>query len=56
MRPASLAHVAVNAPVPYVQPVLSAMGSGDIDIRAARHPCVELQDNTNFIPNDYRHC
>ena len=56
MRPGSLAHVAVNAPVPYVRPELSAMGTGDIDIRAARHPCVELQDNTNFIPNDYRHC
>ena len=51
----SFAHVAVNAPIPYVKPNLTALGSGNIDVHAARHPCVELQDNTNFIPNNYRH-
>ena len=55
VSPDSFAHVAVNAPIPYAKPTLTALGSGDIDVRAARHPCVELQDNTNFIPNDYRH-
>ncbi len=48
----SLAHVAVNAPVPYVRPTIKPMGGGVIELIGARHPCMELMENTNFIPND----
>lgn len=50
----SMAHVAQHAPIPYEKPTLTAMGTGDIEVLGSRHPCVELQDNTSFIPNDYR--
>ena len=50
--PFSLAHVAYSAPVPYVRPQLSGMGEGDIVLEGARHPCLEMQDNVVFIPND----
>ncbi|OBZ78347.1 DNA mismatch repair protein msh-2 [Grifola frondosa] len=36
----SFAHVAVNAPESYVKP------------QEARHPCLEVQDEVSFIPND----
>ena len=28
------------------------MGSGSIELLEVRHPCMELQDSSNFIPND----
>jgi hypothetical protein len=31
---------------------LSCSGSGNLVLRDARHPCLELQDGVNFIPND----
>jgi len=44
----------VSAPKQYVKPKLVAAGEGDIILKQARHPCLEMMDdNTNsFIPND----
>jgi DNA mismatch repair protein MSH2 len=49
---AGLALVAINAPTPYVRPVIYPMGHGILSLRASRHPCLEVQDNVSFIPND----
>jgi DNA mismatch repair protein MSH2 len=46
----SLAQVAVSAPIPYVRPKVSA--DGDLVLKGARHPCVEMQDDVSFIEND----
>ncbi|KAI0937540.1 hypothetical protein AcV7_003542 [Taiwanofungus camphoratus] len=48
----SFAHVAVNAPEAYVKPKVSEKGSGSLVLREARHPCLEVQDDISFIPND----
>nr|WJN24899.1 MSH2 [Pseudozyma thailandica] len=49
----SFAHVSESAPTPYTKPVISEKGSSsDLDIRNARHPCLEVMDDVNFIPND----
>ncbi|TBU61130.1 DNA mismatch repair protein [Dichomitus squalens] len=48
----SLAHVAVNAPETYVKPEILARGSGSLVLKEARHPCLEVQDDLSFIPND----
>ncbi|KAJ6491405.1 muts domain V-domain-containing protein [Mycena vitilis] len=48
----SFAHVSVNAPEPYVKPKVTQRGTGDLVLRDARHPCLEVQDDVNFIPND----
>ena len=48
----SLAHVAVNAPELYVKPTMLEKGSGSLVLRDARHPCLEVQDDVSFIPND----
>ena len=47
------AHVSVNAPIPYVMPQITALGSkGALDVKEVRHPCLEVQEDLNFIPND----
>ncbi|KAI9254505.1 DNA mismatch repair protein msh-2 [Phascolomyces articulosus] len=46
----SLAHVSVMAPIPYVRPQVSQ--TGNIVLRDSRHPCLEMQDDVVFIPND----
>jgi DNA mismatch repair protein MSH2 len=29
------------------------VGSGNIRIKGARHPCLEVQDDIFFVPNDH---
>ena len=48
----AFAHVAINAPVPYARPKVHEKGQGDLVLRDARHPCLELQDDVCFIAND----
>lgn len=31
----------------------SALGTGDVIVRGARHPCLEVQDDIDFISNDH---
>lgn len=44
--------MAVNAPAGYVRPRLTPSGTGDVILKQARHPCLELQDGVGFIAND----
>ncbi|ETN45371.1 DNA mismatch repair protein msh-2 [Cyphellophora europaea CBS 101466] len=48
----SLAHVSVHAPAAYVRPKMNSPGTGDTILKEARHPCMECQDDINFITND----
>ena len=45
----SLAHVAVNAPAEYVRPTLVPMGTGHVDLIAARHPCMEWHESVRHM-------
>lgn len=47
----SFAHVASNAPIPYTRPLIQERGS-PLVLQDARHPCLEVQDDIHFIPND----
>lgn len=49
---ASFAVVSVSAPVPYVRPRLLANGPRRMELQQARHPCMETDADTAFIPND----
>jgi DNA mismatch repair protein MSH2 len=51
---ASLAHAAAFNPHGYCRPIITdseEVGYG-LELTQARHPCVELQENVDFIPND----
>lgn len=52
----SLAHCAVHAPIAYVRPQIHGRGAeaqaGRTVLREARHPCLEMQDDVQFITND----
>lgn len=48
----ALASAAVSAPIPFVRPKLLAKGSGKLELNNLRHPCLEVQDDVSFIPND----
>ncbi|EPE03362.1 dna mismatch repair protein msh-2 [Ophiostoma piceae UAMH 11346] len=50
----SLAHCAVHAPIAYTRPKIHARGAegGRTVLREARHPCLEMQDDVQFITND----
>ncbi|EGD78393.1 MSH2-Ex5 isoform [Salpingoeca rosetta] len=50
----SFAVAGIEAPIPYVKPTMTPMGEGDLVLRGCRHPCVEVQDDVNFIANDVR--
>ena len=48
----SLAHVSVHAPTSYVRPKMHPRGEGNTILKEARHPCMEMQDDVQFITND----
>ncbi|KAK4094275.1 hypothetical protein Purlil1_1766 [Purpureocillium lilacinum] len=48
----SLAHCSVHAPEAYVRPKIHPRGEGQTKLVGARHPCMELQDDVQFITND----
>ncbi|XP_023196952.1 DNA mismatch repair protein Msh2 [Xiphophorus maculatus] len=49
---ASFAVASVSAPVPYVRPQLLDDGRRRLELLQARHPCMETDADTAFIPND----
>lgn len=48
----SFAHVSVHAPTSYVRPKMHPRGQGNTILKEARHPCLEMQDDVQFITND----
>lgn len=48
----SFAHCSVHAPISYVRPKMHERGTGRTILRDARHPCMEVQDDVQFITND----
>ena len=50
---AGFAQAAALSPASYTRPKLHPAGSGVLNFKQARHPCVELMDGVSFIANDY---
>jgi DNA mismatch repair protein MSH2 len=48
----SFAHCSVHAPTSYVRPKMHPRGEGNTVLKEARHPCMEMQDDIQFITND----
>jgi len=51
----SLAFVASQSPIPWTRPTMLPMGSGIIEMKSARHACMEVvraSASSTFIPND----
>lgn len=48
----AFAHCSVHAPTSYVRPKIHPRGQGSTILREARHPCMEMQDDVQFITND----
>jgi len=48
----SFAMLAASSLRQYVRPKLRLQGTGLLDLKQVRHPCVELQDSVSYIPND----
>ncbi|XP_013862520.1 DNA mismatch repair protein Msh2 [Austrofundulus limnaeus] len=49
---ASFAAASVSAPIPYVRPRILDGGCRRLELLQARHPCMETDADTAFIPND----
>lgn len=48
----SFAHCSAHAPISYVRPTIHPRGKGQTILKEARHPCMEMQDDVQFITND----
>lgn len=48
----SFAIAAVSAPTPYVKPKMSDESPRILNLTGMRHPCLELQEDIQFIAND----
>ncbi|KAK3346803.1 DNA mismatch repair protein msh-2 [Lasiosphaeria hispida] len=48
----AFAHCSVHAPISYVRPKIHSRGEGKTVLTEARHPCMEMQDDVQFITND----
>lgn len=48
----SLAEVATGSPGEYVRPKMYSEENRILSLKALRHPCLECQDDIEFIPND----
>lgn len=48
----SFAVAAISSPNCYTRPKMFPEGSGILELKQLRHPCLELQEDVTFIPND----